>query len=50
MRKTPPRRRRQGRYASKLMKMVIAQCKRDKGDLEEENAILDMHKAALGTV
>lgn len=35
-------------YCTKTMKTVIAQRKRDRDDLAEEAAILDMYKAALG--
>jgi uncharacterized protein (UPF0335 family) len=35
-------------YDTKVMKKVIALRKRDKNDLAEEEAILEMYKAALG--
>ena len=35
-------------YDTKVMKKVIALRKRDKDDIAEEEAILDMYKAALG--
>ena len=35
-------------YDTKVMKKVIALRKRDRDDLAEEEAILDMYKAALG--
>lgn len=37
-------------YDTKVMKKVIALRKRDKDDIAEEEAILDMYKAALGMV
>lgn len=35
-------------YDTKVMRKVIALRKRDKDDVAEEEAILDMYKAALG--
>ncbi|WBU63229.1 DUF2312 domain-containing protein [Paracoccus aerodenitrificans] len=35
-------------YDTKVMKKVIALRKRDRDDVAEEEAILDMYKAALG--
>jgi uncharacterized protein (UPF0335 family) len=35
-------------YDTKVMKKVIAMRKRDKDDLSEEEAVLDMYKEALG--
>lgn len=35
-------------YDNKVMKKVIALRKRDRDDIAEEEAILDMYKAALG--
>ncbi|MDM7255433.1 MAG: DUF2312 domain-containing protein [Paracoccus sp. (in: a-proteobacteria)] len=35
-------------YDTKVMKKVIALRKRDKDDIAEEEAILEMYKAALG--
>ena len=35
-------------YDTKVMKKLIAMRKRDKDDLAEEEAILDIYKAALG--
>lgn len=35
-------------YDTKVMKKVIALRKRDKDDIAEEEAIMDMYKAALG--
>lgn len=37
-------------YDTKVMKKLIAMRKRDKNDLDEEEAILDLYKAALGMV
>ena len=37
-------------YDTKVMKKIIAMRKRDKNDLAEEEAILDIYKAALGMV
>lgn len=37
-------------YDTKVMKIVIAQRKRAKDDLAEEEAVLEMYKAALGMV
>lgn len=37
-------------YDTKVMRKVIALRKRDKDDLAEEDAILEMYKAALGMV
>ena len=37
-------------YDTKVMKKVIALRKRDRDDIAEEDAILDMYKAALGMV
>ena len=37
-------------YDTKVMKKVIALRKRDRDDIAEEEAILDMYKAALGMV
>ncbi|AXC50862.1 DUF2312 domain-containing protein [Paracoccus suum] len=37
-------------YDTKVMKKVIALRKRDKDDIAEEEAIMDMYKAALGMV
>jgi len=35
-------------YDTKVMKKIIAMRKRDKNDLAEEDAILDLYKSALG--
>ncbi len=35
-------------YDTKVMKKIIALRKRDRDDIAEEEAILDMYKAALG--
>lgn len=35
-------------YDTKVMKKIIAMRKRDRDDLAEEEAILDIYKAALG--
>ena len=35
-------------YDTKVMRKVIALRKRDKGDVAEEEAVLEMYKAALG--
>ncbi|MDP3340067.1 DUF2312 domain-containing protein [Frigidibacter sp.] len=35
-------------YDTKVMKKIIAIRKRDKNDLEEEEAILELYKTALG--
>ena len=35
-------------YDTKVMRKVIALRKRDKDDIAEEEAVLDMYKAALG--
>ena len=35
-------------YDTKVIKKIIAMHKRDKNDLAEEEAILDIYKAALG--
>ncbi len=35
-------------YDTKVMKKIIAMRKRDKNDLDEEEAILDLYKSALG--
>lgn len=35
-------------YDTRVMKKLIAMRKRDKNDLDEEEAILDLYKAALG--
>ena len=35
-------------YDTRVMKKLIAMRKRDKNDLAEEEAILDLYKAALG--
>ena len=35
-------------YDTKVMRKVIAMRKRDKDDLAEEEAVLEMYKAALG--
>lgn len=35
-------------YDTKVLKKIIAMRKRDKNDLAEEEAILDIYKAALG--
>ena len=35
-------------YDTKVMKIIIAQRKRDRDDLAEEEAILEVYKAALG--
>lgn len=35
-------------YDTKVMKKIIAMRKRDKNDLAEEEAIMDIYKAALG--
>ena len=37
-------------YDTKVMKKVVALRKRDRDDIAEEEAILDMYKAALGMV
>ena len=37
-------------YDTKVIRKVIALRKRDKDDIAEEEAILDMYKAALGMV
>ena len=37
-------------YDTKVMKKVIALRKRDKDDIAEEEAILEMYKAALGMI
>lgn len=37
-------------YDTKVMKKIIAMRKRDKNDLAEEEAIIDLYKAALGMV
>ena len=37
-------------YDTKVMRKVIALRKRDKDDITEEEAILEMYKAALGMV
>ena len=37
-------------YDTKVMKKVIALRKRDRDDIAEEEAILEMYKAALGMV
>ena len=37
-------------YDTKVIKKIIAMRKRDKNDLAEEEAILDIYKAALGMV
>lgn len=37
-------------YDTKIMRKVIALRKRDKDDIAEEEAILEMYKAALGMV
>ena len=37
-------------YDTKVMRKVIALRKRDKDDIAEEEAILEMYKAALGMV
>ena len=37
-------------YDTKVMRKVIAMRKRDKNDLAEEEAVLEMYKAALGMV
>lgn len=37
-------------YDTKVLKKIIALRKRDKNDLAEEEAILDIYKAALGMV
>lgn len=37
-------------YDTKVLRKVIAMRKRDRDDLAEEEAILDMYKAALGMV
>lgn len=35
-------------YDTKVMKKIIAERKRDKNDLAEEQAIMDIYRAALG--
>ena len=35
-------------YDTKVMKKIVAMRKRDKDDLAEEEAILDLYKSALG--
>ena len=35
-------------YDTKVLKKIIAERKRDKDDVAEEEAILDMYRAALG--
>ncbi|MEM9437430.1 MAG: DUF2312 domain-containing protein [Pseudomonadota bacterium] len=35
-------------YDTKVMRKIVALRKRDKDDLAEEEAVLDMYKAALG--
>ncbi|MEI4486822.1 DUF2312 domain-containing protein [Frigidibacter sp. MR17.14] len=35
-------------YDTKVMKKIIALRKRDKNDIDEEEAILELYKAALG--
>ena len=35
-------------YDTKVMKKIIAMRKRDKNDLAEEDAIMDIYKSALG--
>ena len=35
-------------FATKVMRKIIAERKRDKDDLAEENALADMYRAALG--
>ncbi|MGD9919372.1 MAG: DUF2312 domain-containing protein [Paenirhodobacter sp.] len=37
-------------YDTKVLKKIVAMRKRDKNDLAEEEAILDIYKAALGMV
>nr|WP_245826501.1 DUF2312 domain-containing protein [Rhodobacter aestuarii] len=37
-------------YDTKVMKKIIALRKRDKNDVAEEEAIMDIYKAALGMV
>ena len=37
-------------YDTKAMRIVIAQRKRDRDDLAEEEAVVEMYKAALGMV
>ena len=37
-------------YDTKVMKKVIALRKRDRDDIAEEEAVMDMYKAALGMV
>ncbi|MDD8024211.1 MAG: DUF2312 domain-containing protein [Paracoccaceae bacterium] len=37
-------------YDTKVLKKIIAMRKRDKNDLAEEEAILDIYKAALGMI
>ncbi|MTH77423.1 DUF2312 domain-containing protein [Paracoccus aestuariivivens] len=37
-------------YDTKVMRKVIALRKRDKDDIAEEEAIMDMYKAALGMI
>ncbi|MCF3972401.1 DUF2312 domain-containing protein [Paracoccus salsus] len=37
-------------YDTKVMKKIVAMRKRDRDDLAEEEAILDMYKKALGMV
>nr|WP_245826503.1 DUF2312 domain-containing protein [Rhodobacter aestuarii] len=37
-------------YDTKVMKKIIALRKRDKNDVTEEEAIMDIYKAALGMV
>jgi uncharacterized protein (UPF0335 family) len=35
-------------YDTKVLRIVIAECKRDANDLAEEQSITDIYKAALG--
>jgi len=35
-------------YDTRILRKVVAMRKRDKADLEEEEAVLDMYKQALG--
>ncbi|MDF2140089.1 DUF2312 domain-containing protein [Paenirhodobacter sp. CAU 1674] len=37
-------------YDTKVLKKIVAMRKRDKNDLAEEEAILDIYKAALGMI
>ncbi|MBZ4023274.1 hypothetical protein CKO11_12475 [Rhodobacter sp. TJ_12] len=37
-------------YDTKVMKKIIAMRKRDQNDLAEEEAVLDIYKAALGMI